>query len=52
MNSLNSDPVTASAYSQARYKLKHTAFIELNQKAVVNTVYADDDYQRFWGIEY
>jgi len=49
MNSLNSDPVTASAYSQARYKLKHTAFIELNQKAVVDTLYANDDYQRFWG---
>ncbi|MCK5189689.1 MAG: IS4 family transposase, partial [Methylococcales bacterium] len=49
MNWLNQDPVTASAYSQARYKLKHTAFIELNQKAVVDTMYADKDYQRFWG---
>jgi hypothetical protein len=28
-------PVTASAFSQARYKLKHTAFIELNRAAVV-----------------
>lgn len=49
MNQLNQDPVTASAYSQARYKLKHTAFIELNQQAVVETLYADMDYQRFWG---
>jgi len=49
MNWLSQDPVTASAYSQARYKLKHTAFIELNQKAVVDTMYADDKYQRFWG---
>jgi hypothetical protein len=43
-------PVTASAYSQARYKLKHTAFIELNQAAVVETLYGDGDYQRFWGF--
>ena len=42
--------VTASAYSQARYKLKHTAFIELNRKAVVGTMYADGDYKRFWGF--
>ena len=49
MNWLSHDPVTASAYSQARYKLKHSAFIELNQKAVVDTLYVDDDYQRFWG---
>lgn len=40
--------VSASAYSQARYKLKHTAFIELNQAAVVETLYSDRDYQRFW----
>ena len=43
-------PVTASAYSQARYKLKHTAFIELNQVAVVDTVYGDGDYLKFWGF--
>jgi hypothetical protein len=41
---------SASAYSQARYKLKHTAFIELNRQAVVETVYCDDDYRRFWGF--
>lgn len=42
--------VTASAYSQARYKLKHTAFIELNQKAVVKTMYGDGDYKTYWGF--
>lgn len=47
---LNAKPVTASAYSQARYKLKHTAFIELNQKAVVETMYGDDRYLTFWGF--
>ena len=38
---LNTKPVTASAYSQVRYKLKHTAFIELNQKAIVKVMYSD-----------
>jgi Transposase DDE domain len=33
-------PVTASAWSQARLKLSHTAFIELNQRAIVEPVYA------------
>jgi hypothetical protein len=41
---------SGSAYSQARYKLKHTAFIELNQQAVVDTLYGDGDYRRFWGF--
>ena len=49
MSWLQHSPVTGSAYSQARYKLKYTAFIELNQKAVVEPVYAEKDYQRFWG---
>ncbi len=48
MTWLNDPLVTASAYSQARYKLKHTAFIELNQEAVVKTLYSDNDYQTFW----
>ena len=47
---LETDTVTASAFCQARYKLKHTAFIELNQQAIVEPMYADDDYQRFWGF--
>jgi len=50
MTWLEQAPVTASAYSQARYKLKHTAFIELNQVAVVDTLYSDDQYQTFWGL--
>jgi hypothetical protein len=41
---------SASAYSQARYKLKHTAFIELNRQAVVATMYGDGEYRRFWGF--
>lgn len=31
--------VTPSAWSQARQKLRHTAFIELNDEAVVKTIY-------------
>lgn len=50
MNWLDNDPVTASAFSQARYKFKHTAFIELNQKAVVDTMYEDDSYKKFLGF--
>jgi hypothetical protein len=50
MSWLGVDTVTASAYSQARYKLKHTAFIELNRKAVVETMYRDADYRTFWGF--
>jgi len=41
--------VSSSAYSQARQKFRHTAFIELNQKTVVDIMYGDDDYQTFWG---
>ncbi len=33
MSWLDLPPVTASAYSQALYKLKHSAFIELNRTA-------------------
>lgn len=48
-SSLGLEEISASAYSQARYKLKHTAFIELNQKAIVDVVYQDEDYNKFWG---
>lgn len=48
-SSLGMDEISASAYSQARYKLKHTAFIELNQKAIVAVVYQDEDFKKFWG---
>ena len=47
---LGTAKASASAYSQARYKLKHTAFIELNQKAVVETLYGDPNYRRYWGF--
>ena len=50
MAGLTADPVTASAFSQARYKVKHTAFIELNQKAVVESRYRDADFRTFWGF--
>jgi hypothetical protein len=50
MTWLDVEPVTGSAFSQARYKFKHGAFIELNAAAVVNTVYGDGDYRTFWGL--
>lgn len=43
------ESVTASAYTQARHKLLHTAFIELNQTAVVEVMYGDGVYKTFWG---
>jgi hypothetical protein len=43
--------MTASAYSQARYKLKHIAFIELNQEAVMKMLYRDNDTIRHSGEE-
>ena len=45
----DAQPVTASALSQARYKFKHGAFIELNATTVVGTVYGNGDYRTFWG---
>lgn len=42
--------VTASAFSQARRHLKHTAFIELNQSAVVEPFYEEGEYQRYKGF--
>lgn len=38
------------AFCKARLKLKHTAFIALNQMAVVETMYEDGDYQTFAGF--
>ena len=38
-------PVTASVWSQARLKLCHTAFIELNPRAILEPVYGGG--QRF-----
>ena len=42
--------VTASAHSQARHRLKHTAFIELNQEAIVKVCYQDGDHRLFRGF--
>jgi hypothetical protein len=42
--------VSNSAFSQARQKLSHTAFIELHHTAVVGTYYADDQYQTWEGF--
>jgi hypothetical protein len=39
-----------SAYSRARHKLEYTAFIKLNQEAVIRTMYEDGDYRTFWGL--
>jgi hypothetical protein len=35
--------VSNAAYSKARAKLRHTAFIEFNRLCVVETMYSDDD---------
>lgn len=41
--------VTASAFSQARQHLKHTAFIELQQQGVIQPFYETGEYQRWCG---
>lgn len=41
--------VSASAYSQARLKVSHTAFIELLNTAVIDVMYRDGDYEKFKG---
>ena len=38
-------PVTPSAYCQARYKLKHSAFMALNKSAVQRAMYEGGEYQ-------
>lgn len=50
MLALGEMPVTASAYCQARYKLKHTAFMALNKSAVQKAMYEGGEYQKFWGF--
>lgn len=44
-------PVTAGAWTQARAKLAHTAFIELNQQVLLPGFYAAEAaaYRRDWG---
>jgi hypothetical protein len=41
---------TNVAYCKAKQKFKHTAFIELNQTAVIDTVYGDGDYRTWKGL--
>ena len=41
-----SEIVTSSAYTQARKKLKHTAFIELNERAI--ELYANEEEVKRW----
>ena len=47
---LSAHTVSNAAYSKARHKLSHSAFIELNQKAVVDAMYQDGDYQTRHGL--
>ncbi len=46
----DTDTVTNSAFTQARRNLNHTAFIELNQKAVVEVMYSDDNIKLYKGM--
>lgn len=41
--------ITASAFSQARKKLKHTAFIELNE-GIVSLYYQEPVFKRLYGL--
>jgi len=42
--------VTKSAFTQARRHLKAAAFITLNQKAVLDVLYGDDNFEKAWGF--
>lgn len=44
------ESVTTAAFSQARKHIRHTAFIELNEKAVVEVMYRDENYLRYKGF--
>ena len=44
---LGLESVTAAAFSRARQHICHTAFIELNEKAVVEILYRDGNYRRY-----
>jgi len=47
---LGRSPVSHSALSKARSRLKHTVFIELNQKAIVEVFYEEDSYKKYKGF--
>src|SRR5437588_1618738 len=42
------EPVTAGAWTHARAKLKHTAFIELNQQVVLPIFNQQSDQLKYW----
>lgn len=44
---LGLESVSGAAFSQARARIRHTAFIELNEKAVVEVMYRDGRYSRY-----
>lgn len=48
MSNYITSTVSASAYTQARKKFKHTAFVELNDD-ILNIFYSDDDIKRWKG---
>lgn len=48
-NKLKMPMVSSSAFTQARRHLKHSAFIELNQEAIVKVCYADE-HKRYKGF--
>jgi hypothetical protein len=44
---LGIESVTTAAFSQARKRIRYTAFIELNEKAVVEVMYRGENYLRY-----
>ena len=42
--------VTKSAFTQAHSHLKATTFITLNQKAILDVLYGDENYEKAWGF--
>jgi len=42
--------VTKSAFTQARRHLKAAAFVTLNQKAVLDVIYGEANYETAWGF--
>lgn len=43
-------PISKVAFCKARLKLSHTAFIELNNKAVVEVYYRENDFLKYKGL--
>ena len=49
-STFNRESVTNSAFTKARRNLSHTAFIALNQKAVVDVMYSDNNIKLYKGM--